>query len=87
MHFLEQEPPRWLLLIFCLKNKPAVFSQRPPPLHQAALAEELLHYFNYRGRRLLGKTRAEIGQNTIEQMEILVERSLEKSGFIRFRPR
>jgi RNase P/RNase MRP subunit p29 len=56
-------------------------------LHQAAIAEELLHYFNYRGRGLLGKTVEEIGPDTIRQMEVLVERSLEKGGFVRFRPR
>lgn len=56
--------------------------------HQFSLgaeAEELLHYFNYRARGLLGLTAQEIGNETIKAMEVLVERSLQKCGFVRFR--
>lgn len=53
-------------------------------LSLGAKAEELLHYFNYRGRGLLGLTTNEIGDEIIYQMEVLVERCLEKCGFVRF---
>jgi hypothetical protein len=55
--------------------------------HQLSLgakAEELLHYFNYRGRRLLGSTTKEMGDDLIYDMEELVERCIKKCGFVRF---
>lgn len=51
-----------------------------------AKAEELLHYFSYRGRGLIGATEKQIGDATIHEMEVLVERLLKNSGFVRFRP-
>lgn len=54
-------------------------------LSLGAKAEELLHYFSYRGRGLIGRAAKDIGAWTIYSMEVLVERLLEKSGFIRFR--
>lgn len=56
-------------------------------LSLGAKAEELLHYFNYRGRGLLGLTTNEIGDDLVYQMEVLVERCIEKCGFVRFRSR
>lgn len=56
------------------------------PLSLGAKAEELLHYFNYRARGLLGLTAEEIGDDEIKRMEVLVERCIEKCGFVRFKP-
>lgn len=50
----------------------------------AARAEEMLHYFQYRKRGLIGKSESEIGDKVIFEVEKEVEEMLAKMGY---RPR